>query len=85
MDPEEIQKLIRAQPFRPFRIHLLDGSSHEMKHPEMVMVGRRTITLGIPRREGDTIYRYTELISLSNIGRIERLEPQEADPGASPT
>lgn len=32
----EIRKLIRAQPFEPFRVHLADGRAFEVGHPELM-------------------------------------------------
>ncbi len=29
-----------AEPFRPFRIKLASGSTYEIRHPEMILVGR---------------------------------------------
>ena len=29
---------VRAQPFRPFRIHVASGRSIEIRHPEMLVV-----------------------------------------------
>lgn len=84
MDPNEILQRRRAKPFVPFRLRLLDGGVLEVNHPEMVLVGRRSITLGIPRREGDPFYQRTEIISLINIGRLELKQLEEASPGENP-
>jgi hypothetical protein len=43
---QEILALIRARPFVPFRIHLLDGRTYEVLHPELVMPGARSILVG---------------------------------------
>ena len=31
---------VAAEPFRPFRIRMASGRMYEIKHPEMIMVGR---------------------------------------------
>lgn len=36
---EEIRKVQRAQPFRPFILHLADGRTFEVKHPEFLFLG----------------------------------------------
>jgi len=39
------QRLVRyvgAEPFRPFRITMTSGQTFEIRHPEMVSVGRST-------------------------------------------
>jgi hypothetical protein len=40
-----MQRLVRylaAEPFRPFRISMASGQSFEIRHPEMISVGRST-------------------------------------------
>jgi hypothetical protein len=36
MTANEIQELQRAQPFRPFRLHLADGRALDVEHPEFL-------------------------------------------------
>jgi hypothetical protein len=39
------QRLVRfvgAEPFRPFRISMASGQTFEIRHPEMISVGRMT-------------------------------------------
>jgi hypothetical protein len=45
MTTEEIDKLHRARPFRPFTVHLADGSKHRVVSPEFFSrsKGGRTI------------------------------------------
>jgi len=48
MTIEELRKLLRAQPFRPFEIHLADARSLSVDHPEFVgqAPSGRTISVG---------------------------------------
>jgi len=80
MSPDFIRKLLLAQPFESFRLHLIDGTTHEIRHPEMVLVGYRSLTIGVPRRNNDLIYQSLLHISLINIGRIEMVEKPEMSP-----
>lgn len=45
MTTEQIKTLHEARPFRPFTIHLADGSSVEVPHPELMWrtQGGRTV------------------------------------------
>lgn len=52
MRPEDILELLRVRPFRPFRIALSDGQRFEVRHPELAMVGRSQVVIGIPDTEG---------------------------------
>ena len=38
MITEEIKKLLRATPFRPFTVHLADGSVLPVNHPDFAFV-----------------------------------------------
>ncbi len=42
---QRIAKYIGAEPFRPFRITMASGRTFEIRHPEMVQVGRSTMTI----------------------------------------
>ena len=38
-------RYVTAEPFRPFRISMASGRVFEIRHPEMVQVGRTTLTI----------------------------------------
>ncbi len=42
---QRITRHVGAEPFRPFRISLASGRTFEIRHPEMVQVGRTTMTI----------------------------------------
>jgi len=50
MTIEQLRKLHRAQPFQPFDIHLADGQSLAVEHPEVLAITPpgRTIGVGLP-------------------------------------
>ena len=52
MRPEDILQLLRARPFRPFRLSLSDGSSFEVRHPELAIVARSVVVVGVAGPEG---------------------------------
>jgi hypothetical protein len=47
---EDLRNRLDDQPFKPFRIHLSDGSSIDVLYRDMVIVGRSTAVL--PSRFG---------------------------------
>ena len=79
MSPSELLPLIRRRPFIPFRIHLSDGVVYEIHHPEMVMIGVASATIGFPEREEVPIYTRTEIIALRHIVRLEPLQSAEVE------
>lgn len=36
----QIGEYVTAEPFRPFRIKMASGASFEIRHPDMILVGR---------------------------------------------
>ena len=48
MRPEDIREFLQHKPFQPFRLTLTDGRTYEVRHPEMAMVGRSAVAIGLP-------------------------------------
>ena len=55
MTPDELRKLLRAAPFKPFRLNLADGRSFDVPHPEFVAIKPhgRWIVVVTPDELGD--------------------------------
>lgn len=74
MRPEDLLELLRAMPFEPFRIHLSDGASFEIRHPDMAIVQRSRVTMAVPGPEGpDAPAGRTVNRAPAHITRTERL------------
>ena len=43
----QLRQLMTANPFRPFRIHLTDGSHYDVTHHDTAIVERNTVDIGI--------------------------------------
>lgn len=52
MRPDDIIALLRERPFRPFRIKLSNGDTYDVHHPELAIVGRTTVHIGVPGPQG---------------------------------
>jgi hypothetical protein len=74
MDVEEIAKLIKAQPFVPFRICLTDGSGYDVMHPDFVLLAKSVIDVGIPSAKASPIADSIVRISPLHIVKIETLQ-----------
>lgn len=74
MDAEELNHKVRERPFEPFRIHVSDGKAYDVKHPEQIMVGRRSSHVGLGDGEGP----FQKIAIVSNI-HITRIEPLDGD------
>jgi hypothetical protein len=74
MRPEDLHSALHVQPFVPFRLHLTDGRSFDVPHPEFLMVTQRVVYVGVyPTRyaNGMMIPEYTEPITLVQIVSLE--------------
>jgi hypothetical protein len=47
MRAEEITQLLRRRPFQPFRIHATTGQHYDIRHPEVVIVQRQCMEIGL--------------------------------------
>ncbi len=70
---EDIRARIRKQPFRPFRVVSSSGESYEVHHPELIMVGKRELTIGSPSSESPEIYDRQDWIALMHVTALEDL------------
>jgi hypothetical protein len=83
MRPDDIRELLRRQPFQPFRIHLSNGTVYEVRHPELILVGRTTLVIGRPAPgAAEPIYEDFSIVALVHINHVEPVLP--AAPPATP-
>ncbi len=47
MTDEELKEAVRRQPFAPFRLTLTTGETFDIRHPELILVGRRSAVIGL--------------------------------------
>ena len=78
MRPDDLLFWIRAAPFRPFRMHLVGGKSYEIRHPEMLRVGRTSVNIYSFAGKPEDPYERVEMASLVLIERIEPIETPAA-------
>ncbi len=69
MRAEDVQQLLRAQPFRPFRIHISDGSHYDVTDPLYVLVWRLRVEIGLDPDAND-VPRRAVFIDPTHITRI---------------
>jgi hypothetical protein len=74
MNHEELHELARRQPFRPFRLHLSTGATHDIRHPDLIMVGRRSAVIGVTNQPERTVYDRTFIVDLLHVVGAEEME-----------
>jgi len=75
MRPTDLTELVRKQPFAPFRIHITDGTTYDVRHPDQIIVLRSRAVLAVGGDNG--VPEQLEHVSLLHVVRIEEL-PKEA-------
>jgi hypothetical protein len=76
MRPEDIVEMLREKPFRPFRINLSDGTVYEIRHAELVKVGRSKAMIYFPKEdEPHAVFERYISVSLLHITRLEPVPP----------
>jgi hypothetical protein len=79
---EEIQARLRQQPFRPLRIIVSEGMRFDIQHPDLVLVGRRDLTIGMADPRNPSIYDRVVRVALVHIVALEDL-PVAPPPSAN--
>lgn len=73
MAPEELREVLRQQPFHPFRLLMTDGVGYEVRHPDLLLIGRRSAVVGTTDHEGEPFYERTVRVDLMHVIRVEPL------------
>ncbi len=73
MRAEEIRNHLRRQPFQPFRLYLSNGLFYDVRHPELMNVGRRDVIIALEIGEDDIPERfaYCDPVHVTNIEPID--------------
>lgn len=77
---EDVQARLRQKPFQPFRIRASEGPHFDIRHPDLVFVGRRDLQIGFPDPANPSIYDQVTRLALVQVVALEDL-PVAASPG----
>jgi hypothetical protein len=71
MSPADVLSALRKRPFEPFRIQVSDGTTYDVRHPELVMVGLGALAIGIPASgQEQPVYERLETVSLRHVVKL---------------
>ncbi len=84
MAPEELRDMLKQQPFEPFRLVMTDGVSFEIRHPDLLMVGHRTATVGVTGHPDQVLYERTIKVDLLHVIRVEPVKAGAAGANGPP-
>ena len=71
MSHTDLLQFIRQRPFVPFRLMTTDGTAYEIRHPEMLMPGRRLVIVGVPDNPEVPAFARTVAVSLLHVQRLD--------------
>lgn len=77
MRPEDVREHLDRRPFEPFRIFMSDGETFDVRHPDLCMVARTTIYVGVPDPKKRLIAVRVAHCALIHITRIEPFNAQQ--------
>ena len=80
MPPQPLLQALGQRPFAPFRLHVSDGVSYVIKHPDLLWLGPGYAIIGLPPsvpQAGLMIERH-EVVDLEHITRLEPLVASSA-------
>ena len=75
MSPQNVLAFVKAQPFRPFHIRMASGRELQVRHPEMVRVGKTEVVVFTYTRNDPDVHDKWETVSLERIESIGHLNP----------
>lgn len=82
MRADDVRDMLRGQPFKPFQIHVDDGTTRRVDHPDQVLVLRSRLILSVD--DGDGFNDRAEHVALSHIVRMEEIEPRTSGSNGAP-
>ncbi len=78
----DILTYVKAEPFVPFTIRLTSGRTYDIRHPEMIRVGRNTLIVFTYVSNNPDVFDRWETVSLLLIENVSHTQPSPAAPGS---
>jgi hypothetical protein len=79
MTIQTFRELLAQRPFKPFRLVMSSGQSYDVRHPEMAMLTRSDLLVGVDDGE-DGVPAEFKICSLLHVSAIEPLTPATSGP-----
>lgn len=71
MSPEELNSALRRKPYIPLRVHVTDGVHYDITIPDMAMIGRTILFIGLRRDVQSPFFDEPVMVSMRHITRVE--------------
>jgi hypothetical protein len=73
---EQLEQFLRRRPFQPFRVHVLDGRTFDIRYPELNLLGPSYLSIGIPAADEPELF--ADRVSTFGLTHITKVEPLPA-------
>ena len=73
MTVQTFRELLSQRPFRPFRLVMSSGESYDVRHPEMAMLTRTDLLVGVGEAE-EGVPAGFRICSLLHVATVEPIE-----------
>jgi hypothetical protein len=80
MTLQTYRELLTKRPFQPFRLVMSSGKTYEVRHPEMAMLTRTDLLVGVGETD-EGVPADFRICSLLHVATIEPLGVSASDPG----
>ena len=77
MPPGDLLQALSRRPFVPFCLHVSDGTTYDVRHPEMLMVAPESAVVGRPGTPFPLVSSW-EIVALAHVVRLVPLEGAKA-------
>jgi hypothetical protein len=76
MTVQTFREMLARQPFQPVKVSMSSGQAYEIRHPEMAMLTRTSLLVGVDLADG--VPSEFKILSLLHVTAIEPLSSQAA-------
>ena len=77
MTVQTFRELLSQRPFKPFRVVMASGLAYEVKHPEMALLTRSSLLVGVDDAD-DGVPAEFRICSLLHVAAVEPLPDGQA-------
>ena len=70
---DDIQARVRQRPFAPMRLVTTTGESYDIYHPDLIMVGRRSVIIGTASAENPSQFEQVTRVAILHVTELRDL------------
>jgi hypothetical protein len=79
MTVRTFRELLSQRPFKPFRLVMSGGQAYDVRHPEMALLTRTSLLVGVDEAD-DGVSAEFKICSLLHVATVEPLSASPTEP-----